>query len=510
MKTTKNFKNLIALILAVLLVIAMATSCGKKTDPSDSSAIKDSEKSADPSQDPKLDKSEYYEILLYQDTHDPKYDEFKDQNYFRNVLKEKFNFGFVQVGYPGDTLEKLALMLSAGDYPDLLRIPDVRYLKAYVEAEALIELEPLMDKYGPNIKKRHEERIPYWKTMSGLDDGKVWFYTFGEPSYTYGISSPVNEWKFRSDILEQQGYPNMVDEDDIYEVIKQGIKDNPQTVGKPTIGFSHPLASWGTDGLMCLTNTYDMGRLDQMTRKYGSVWDPDQNKFMNVAEDYSYKEGLLFFNKLWRDGLFDKDSITDNYEAFTKKMEEGRVLCTFFYNWGYAGWNEKLERAGQEVRYIPYPAMMKSQVEKGETKIYSITNGEVWSSNTITKNAKYPERLMEVIDWCHTDEGLVAAGWGEEGVQYTIKDGKRVPTAEHLEKSKNDPNYKYTWVGEGAFGLFGGLDDNGQAFRMTSDNEYIRLTMDSLKFFKPINFAPKIGFPSLYWENAIYKPYSGI
>jgi putative aldouronate transport system substrate-binding protein len=453
---------------------------------------------------PGMDRSQYYEITIYMDSMDPKTEELAGKNSFRKLLKEKFNFGYKAVLYPGDVQEQLMLMLAAGNYPDIVRLYTSKAARAYGQAGALVELGPLMDKYGPNFKARHESRIPAWKAFSGMNDGKVWLWTYWQPELSMGVSSPYLEWIIRSDILEQQGYPNIKDEFDMYDVLKKGVQANPTTDGYPTLGFTHPLAAWGTNGLYCIVMSFNLGRLHHMSLNHGSIYDFDQKKFIDVATDYSYKDGLKFFNLLYRDGLYDREAVTDDYDAFTRKMESGRGLSNFFYMWDYRGWNVALAQAGKPYRYIPYPLMLRSQREKGEYKGYTINSGEVWTSCAITKNAKSPERLMEVLDWQATEEGLVACGWGMEGVQYAVRNGKRYATQEHLDRLQKDSDYRFTYGGIMELGFFGGLDANGQCYLMDEDADYVALSMDPVLKGVYAKYGWS-GFRDMYRQNKNFK-----
>ncbi len=478
---SSSIRSVLVVILALLIVMP-CSGCMVNSSliiPEDYDEKNTTNESSDDNKKTKapLDKSEYYEIVFLQENASPGWEQYNEQNYFRKTLKEKFNFGYEIIGYIGNSYEKLALMLASGDYPELVGTKTEKYLRIYIQEGALIELEPLMDKYGPNFKERHKEQIPFWKVMSGIDDGRIWFYTTYEPSMSYGRTVAINEWKLRSDILEQQNYPEIRNEDDIFEVLKRGMKDNPYTNGEPTAGFSIPLQS--TSGITCATYIFNMGRLSHMTLQYGSVWDPNQEIFIDVAKDYSYKDGLLFYNKLWREGLFDRDAVTYPLDRFINKMKQGYALATYFHGWDWQTWNQYLKLGGKDYRYIPFPLQLESQMEKGEEKIYPINNGEIWSSMSITKNARYPERIMEVLDWCATDEGLIACGWGEEGKQYSINhNGLRVPTIEHVEKMQTDQDYIYSWMGTQIFGFFCGLDQNGQNYNMQHDDEFLKLSSD--------------------------------
>ena len=439
---------------------------------------------------------EYYELTLLWGNDPAKYEEYRDVNSYRQYLKDHFNFGYNLVMVPGDMKEKLTLMLAGGDYPDIVSFQYTDIFKAYVEAGALLEFGPLMEQYAPNTRERCANFIPYWKAMSGMDDGKIWGYTGFYPYYAAGVSSQWNEWIIRSDILEQQGYPVIKDENDLYEVLAKGLTDNPKTGDFDTVGFAQPLASWGTNGLQCITYSYNLGRLSHDTFRYGMVYDYGQSKFIDVTSDYSYKDGLAFINKLWNSGLYDRDAVTDDYNAYSEKMSQGRVLSGFFYIWDMYNWNVALAAAGKDYRYVPIPFMLASQKAHGERKVYPEPAPNVWCSFGITKNAKYPERIMEVINWQHSEEGMIFSGWGEEGVNYTVENGLRVPTESFLKniQDPDNPDFGFTFGGIPDFGGFNGIDANGQSYYIYNDADLAMKDQDP----KILEIFQKYGFNNYF------------
>ena len=78
----------------------------------------------------------------------------------------------IQVENPtGDPLEKLNLMLTGQNYPDIVlmdRGNDI--VNRYIEAGALLPLNDLIDEYGPDVKKDvrgnlKQESLYRWKEL---------------------------------------------------------------------------------------------------------------------------------------------------------------------------------------------------------------------------------------------------------------------------------------------------------------------------------------------------------
>ena len=79
----------------------------------------------------------------------------------------------VQVENPtGDPLEKLNLMLTGQNYPDIVLMDrGNEIVNRYIEAGALIPLNDLIDEYGPHIKEMYGDVL----TKSVYSDGKNYY-----------------------------------------------------------------------------------------------------------------------------------------------------------------------------------------------------------------------------------------------------------------------------------------------------------------------------------------------
>ena len=463
---------------------AAETTKGKATETTTTSAAAATQ--AEAARDSKYD--EYYEIILLSDQDVAESEEYAHLNSFRNRLKEQFNFGYKWVQVAGDLRENLALMLASRTYPDLVAPRYSDMLNSYIEADALYELEDsgLLAQYAPNVVARSSQYFPILKAFSSHEG--LWFINNGQPAFTSGVTAPWLEWMVRSDLLKENGWPLLKDENDLYDLIAQGLEKHPETDGFPTVGYAQPLAAWGVNGLQCSTYQYNMGRLNHLFFNRGMLYDNNTKTFIDATSEYSYRDGLAFINKLWRNNMYDREAVTDDWDRFMEKeMAGGRVLASFFYNWNWVAVNNALKELGKDYRYVPIAIMLSSQYAHGEKKIYNAPNPEIWSGHSVTKNAKNVERLLEIYNFMNSEEGLILAGWGTEGVNYVIDEkGLRRASPLHWEMmalpatDQRRIEYGNSWGAGWIFGHYTSMDANGQSYGMGADPYYFMEELDPL------------------------------
>lgn len=376
-----------------------------------------------------------------------------DETYVGQLIKEKFNVVFDYEIYAGDMLEKTNLQLAGGDYSDIVNVQWDNNVVNWIDANAVIALDDLVAEYGGDFAKVHEDEIPLWRMASA--DGKLYKWETSA-GLTEGASVMNDVW-IRSDVLEALGWPKLVSSDDWIEAIKKGKELFPSTdEGLSTEGICIPFGeSWG----MALTQIFNEkgGLSGALGGTDCAQYDPVNEVYVDMISSYT-KENLQFYNKLWRENLMDKESFTMTASNMSEKMNTGIPIAVFYAGWGANSANKNLKSTGREDQaYVPMTIQSPTQYAEKTTR-----NLGVWHSNSInswmiTDNAKDPERIMQVINWFSTEEGMNAIGWGEEGVHYTVEDGKKVPTQEFIDLY-NAGGEEYNKIGFSSFPFSGVLD----------------------------------------------------
>ncbi len=424
-----TFTRMLAVLMAAAIFTAALAGCAPAagtTTPPATTATGDSTST---------EKEEYVIQLMVEpsQTHSR-----SDQSEIGKVIKEKFNIVFEFLAVSADR-EKQNLMLATGDYPEIIRLEGSDIVKSYTDAGALLQLDDYIEG-STYFKARYEEQIPYWRASS--EDGKIFTWQSLIPQDMSGRPE-VLDIGVRTDALEKQGWPNLVSEDDWFNFLQQAMKDYPETNGQKTVGMVLPLAeSWGP---ALLTSFAEKGGVtnDQATND-AVLWNQVDQKWVETWTLPDVVDNYRFFNRLYNAGILDPDCFTDTYDQVQEKLSTGRALSVWYCVWMATGVNASLAEAGQtEMQYINQPIRSNAQVEAGLKRQIRVETTRPFDSIGITKNAKYPDRIFEMVDWLLSDEGQILLQSGIEGIHYTIENGKRVPTEAMLNGTKNDVQYMY-------------------------------------------------------------------
>lgn len=452
-----NWKQRTIGLALVLIVILSGCSGNTNAPPETNEAVQPSEtpqSSNEAVQEPTLPEEYTIQILT---TQKPNV-RFFDETEVGKVIKEKFNINFEFVPFTGDYREKLSLMLAAGDYPEILRVEGNDLVQQYIQAGVAIPLDDFLPD-AAEFTKRYDHHIPYWIIT---DDKKLYKWEVNVP---YGLArlAPLNDIAIRTDLLEQQGWPQLLSTDSYLEFLKEAKRLNPDSIGM----VSNFGESWGMAGVAGIM--YEKGG------RY-VAWANDAWVFNSITEQYEdflendyVRESYQFLNAMYNAGLLDEESFTDKTPQMRDKLSSGQALSMFYNRNAINAPNRDLIAAGKEnMQYIIMPIRTNTQVARNEPRLLGVYDSDPFGSVIMTKNAKDPKRIFEFIDWVSSEEGQLLIQSGIEGVHYTVgADGKRVPTQAFIDDVQN-PNESKTGIGLTAYFLPSSFaeDPNGQQYNL--------------------------------------------
>jgi len=312
----------------------------------------------------------------------------------------------------GDIFQKWDIWRASGDYPDIIRL-DALHLQKYIEDEAVIPLEDLIDQYGPNIKEKFGDRFE----MLRHEDGHI-YSIYPVNLSEQAPADSAGPYVVQMAVLEDAGYPEVKTLEQLYELIANYKAKYPKIDGQDTIGYTGAMESFMINHTFNNAAIYSSGRPD-----HGNFYLEGDNVFWNPPSDMSKRMNEFVFN-LIQDGLFDIEAFSMDLEAMQAKMAQGRVLAGYAPGWMVSGVNAALRAEGREDRmYAQLQLMFDGQVEDHTVTLTPANPGtHEWA---ITKNAKNPERAIQFIDYLFSDEGQILTNWGVEGLHYEVVDGKR-------------------------------------------------------------------------------------
>ncbi|MBA4493480.1 extracellular solute-binding protein [Paenactinomyces guangxiensis] len=317
-----------------------------------------------------------------------------------------------------DYNQKRSLLISSGDAPLIIPKTYPGQETPFVASGAILPISDYV-KYMPNFM----DKVKKWNLEPELDtlrqaDGKYYIlpglHENVWPDYTLAV---------RTDIFQKHHIPIPKTWDE-FEAALRKLKEiypditpfserwstgNSTTPLGALLGYAAP--TFGTVGGWGTTNYI--------------TFDQKQNKFVFAGATQEYKDMLTYFNRLVKDGLMDKESLSQSDDTAVQKFVNGKSFV--------------ISTNSQEIEVMRNS--MKKTLGEGNFSISKIDvpggpKGHVIAGsrleNGIMINAKAKDdpnflALLQFIDWLwYSDEGQEFTKWGVEGTTYKKENGKRV------------------------------------------------------------------------------------
>jgi putative aldouronate transport system substrate-binding protein len=396
----------------------------------------------------------------------------------------------VEIQQPtGNPQEKLSLMLASGDMPDVIlmtRSGDI--INKYIAAGAIIPLNDLIDKYGPDVKAQYGDIL----AKTRYTDGKNYYL-----SNWYGMDpTPVFGMNIRKDLLKELA-PDKVEggkpftTDEFEQLLKDFKSKYPTIDGKPSIPMTFTAENTGAlfgtfKGMWGMKTYYEDG---------GSL------KF--DVKDPKYLEMLLYMNKLYREGLIESDWPVNKNQTWEQKLSNGIVFATPGAYWDVGNANNALKKSGGEEKEMYAYKVVAPGIDPSKTT-FGPRNPLGWDGIAISKNNKHPVETMKFINFLSSEEGQYLLMWGLEGQSWDMKDGKHTPRPDVLQQLKEDwagttkkmGMSKWTWFVKNGNGTDGTPLGIGAYNRGEIDEMAIKNLSDSVWDTSPYdNLGPEGGTP---------------
>lgn len=345
----------------------------------------------------------------------------------------------------GDPQQKVALIASSGEYPDLISAKND--ISKLVDAGAMLDLTDLIDKYAPNIKKVLGDSIKRAR-YSDEDHAIYAIPTYAGVGQEYFQAGGGFELQHRA--VAEAGYPEIRTVKDYENVIKNYIEKHPTDEnGNKNIGLTLNADDW----YMYITVTnpafYTTGSPDD--GEYAI--DVDTQKVTYHFRRPAEKEYFRWLNHMNDIGLLDPESFVQKYDQYKAKIATGRVIGLIDQDWAYGDAEKALKAAGKfDQGYGHYPVTLTEEYK--ETSFWP-TGFMAGYGIGISKDCKDPVRAIKFLDYLASDEGQVLLNWGIEGKHYKVENGKRVIPKEISDRKVNDATNFAKETGIGLYNTLG-------------------------------------------------------
>jgi putative aldouronate transport system substrate-binding protein len=323
-----------------------------------------------------------------------------DTNLFTKWYEEQTNVHIEWIVAPSNEAnEKLNLLLSSGDLPDVILLDlTPAQQRLYGEQGILISLNDLIEKDGVQTKKAFEA-FPEIKDRVTAPDGKI--YGLPEVNQCYHCSMAQKLWIYQP-WLDKLGLKMPTTTEEFEQVLKAFKEKDPNGNGKAD---EIPLASatdmWNGNLDLFLMNAFTLNPDNHLVLNDGKI-----EVTYNKPE---YREGLRYLRHLYEEGLIAPESFTQNAEQL-KLLGSGdtvtlgavsSALSGYWADWG-------TERNQGYVTVPPLKGPAGVQV----TPFVSVYGGGKFF---ITKAAKNPEVAFKWADALYIPEVELRAYYGVNG-----------------------------------------------------------------------------------------------
>lgn len=314
----------------------------------------------------------------------------KVSEYTREKINANVDFMWMTYGEYG---EKLSLLYSNPD--EELDASFDFYgsgISSYVSKGALMDVTDLLQEYGQGIIDTVGEE--YLK--AGQVDGRQYTLTTGrDHAKQYGAV-------FRKDIIEDLGIDlsevkTYEDLTPVFEKIKENYPD------------INVMSTPGIDGWA----THAMIDFDNLDDFFGVLEDPSDLTVTNWYASDEYKKRLDTVRS-WNEAGYIYDGLITDSESQCYSMMSAGNLAGYFISQKPGIETQESNAAGVEVVGVSLMDPMTTTTTAG---------GASWA---LPINCKYPEKTMEYLNLCYTDEYLMnLLTYGIEGEHYVVKEDGR-------------------------------------------------------------------------------------
>jgi putative aldouronate transport system substrate-binding protein len=300
--------------------------------------------------------------------------------------------------------EQLNLLLASGSLPDVIMNLDVspEQQMIYGEQGTFVSFTELIEKYGENTKKIFKD-MPEAKSAITAPGNKIYSLPYINECYHCSLDFKMYVYK---PWLDKLGLKEPTTPDEFYNMLKAFKDKDPNGNGKPDeiplIGSTATKSQ--IDVFLMNSFIYDDG-FKRMFVKDGKI-DVAYNK-------PEWKEGLKFLNKMYKDGLLDKQSFTLDKSGL-KKIAENPDLAVGGAIPAHSPSDITIVE-GKSGRWLEYQPIAPLKGPNGVQKVTWLAYDKIGQGEFIMTNAnKYPEATMRWADTMYEFEAQLYSNFGIE------------------------------------------------------------------------------------------------
>lgn len=450
-------KRVTALLMAgCLAASALLGGCGTE-NPNQGETQQDSAQSAsDAGTDGELE-----EITVTMMIGESAAQELPDSSPILDAIKEKFNINLeLQVIPSADYTTKKSTVLASNSMPDIISGLTVDEVKQYARTGMFLNLDEYQELAPDYFGLVDGEDRALETDKIRVDDSLYCFYKLEKDRIS--IASIIG---IRMDLLEEQGIETPTTFEEYYDALLKIKEAHPDMYG-----FS---SRSGTNYLIgAFAYSLGTGGFPLFNSSRGIYYEPDRDAYVYGPTDENFTRVVEFLRQAYADGILDPDYATMDKDTMFEKLSSGKMMSVYDNNSFIARtYNPALSQIDENAYFDILEPMAN---EDGVVRSYRYNRD--WQDNVgvISSQTKYPERIVEMMNWLYTEEGSVVSNFGEEGVHYDLVDGVPTYKQELIDEYSGADDVASAVLGSIGAGLLGlGYYVDEGIYRQTSDPIYV-------------------------------------
>jgi len=304
--------------------------------------------------------------------------------------------------------EQFNILLASGDYPDLLNynlVEEPGGTQKLHDDGVLIDMTDDMQKYMPNLLAYYKAN-PQMERQVKDDNGRFFVIPFLKGG---GVLLATTGPIIRQDILEQLNIapPQTISEwDAALKTMKEAYPDTYPVTGR--------FVKNGGELRSLFQPAYGVGR--------GNWYVDTAGKVHFAPQEDGYRDFLKQLNEWYNKGYLDANFATLDQQSVDNNMSSGKSFASFGAGSSGLGayMNANKDNPSYQLMGVKVPTMNPGEKAKYITEFEFGGNPQLG----ITTACKNVEAAMRLYDFGFSEEGYRRFNWGEEGVSYTMENGK--------------------------------------------------------------------------------------
>ena len=317
-----------------------------------------------------------------------------------------------------DKLQKLNLLLSTGDIPDVIcgggtMLTDEQLVRYGMEEGLLMPLNDLIEENCVYLKQMFEQ-YPNAEKKVTMTDGNI--YALPQINDCYHTYMPERYW-INTTWLDNLGLEMPTTTEEFYNVLCAFRDQDANGNGDPNdeIPLAGSTNSWRTMPEWFLMNSfcyYNVETLTGQTGDYGLMMDGDT--VTTVFNDPAFTEGLKYVKKLYDEGLLYNASYSQDNDQLTALVENPDACLVGCAPGGYPLW----ATLGGE-RYAQYSLLEPLTGPDGYVNVVCNEYIPIYGGSfAISADCEYPEIAIKWADLCYSQVATLNSYYGPEGVAW--------------------------------------------------------------------------------------------